>query len=103
MSYIPKNEGNFFSTGEYANTIEYFNIHGVSFNQKVDSVKPLLDPNTIQILKVLIADNDLPVSIYGNTATKLEIITAFDIILSRLSKDNKSIIPTILSAEEVSQ
>ena len=76
--------GNFYTTGEYAKTVEYFDIHGVSFNQKVDSVKHLLDYNTIQILKVLLQDNEHPYS----TWHALEVIYALDIIQSRLSTDN---------------
>ena len=82
--WLCKDSGNFYTT-EYARTVEYFDIHGVSFNQKVDSVKHLLDYNTIQILKVLLQDNEHPFT----TWHALEVIYALDIIQSRLSKDNK--------------
>lgn len=92
--WLCKDSGNFYTTGEYHNTLEYFDIHGVSFNQKVDSVKHLLDFNTIQILKVLLTDNTHP---FDHT-TGLEIIYALTLVQSRLSNDNKkSIIPNILS------
>lgn len=84
--WLCKDSGNFYTTGEYSRTVEYFDIHGVSFNQKVDSVKHLLDYNTIQILKVLLQDNEHPYSTYHG----LEVIYALDIIQSRLSNDNKS-------------
>ena len=81
-------DGNFYTTGEYARTVQFFDIHGVSFNQKVDSVKSLLDHNTIQILKVLLTDNDAPGDI--DYKTELNIVHVLDIIQSRLSNDNKS-------------
>ena len=84
--WLCKDSGNFYTTGEYARTVEFFDIHGVSFNQKVDSVKHLLDYNTIQILKVLLQDNEHPFS----TWHALEVIYALDIIQSRLSTDNNS-------------
>ena len=75
--------GDFFTTGAYASLIEYFDIHGVSFNQKVDSVKPQLDVNTIQILKVLICDSNR-----WDYSTNMEIMYLLDEIMSRLSNDN---------------
>ena len=75
--------GDFFTTGAYASLIEYFDIHGVSFNQKVDSVKPQLDVNTIQILKVLICDSNR-----WDYSTSMEIMYLLDEIMSRLSNDN---------------
>ena len=89
MSWVK--DGNFYSTGEYSKTIDFFNIHGASFEQKVDSVKMLLDANTIQILKVLLTDNDAPVFI--DYKTELEIVYLLDLIQSRLSPDNKISIP----------
>ena len=89
MSWVK--DGNFYSTGEYSKTIDFFNIHGASFEQKVDSVKQLLDANTIQILKVLLTDNDAPVFI--DYKTELEIVYLLDLIQSRLSPDNKISIP----------
>ena len=88
--WICHKEGNFFSTGEYSSTIEFFNMHGVSFNQKVDSVKQLLDSNTIQILKVLLTDNEAPIRF--DSLTDLQIVELLDIIQSRLSNnmDNMS-------------
>lgn len=87
MTWVKPEEGNFYSTGEYSQTIDFFNIHGVSFNQKVDSVKMLLDSNTIQILKVLLTDNDAPANI--DYKTELNIVHLLDLIQSRLSNDNK--------------
>lgn len=84
--WLCKDSGNFYTTGEYARTVEFFDIHGVSFLQKVDSVKHQLDYNTIQILKVLLQDNEHPFS----TWHALEVIYALDIIQSRLSTDNES-------------
>ena len=86
--WVCKDSGNFYSTGEYSRTIDFFQIHGVSFNQKVDSVKLLLDPNTIQILKVLLTDNTAPVNI--DYKTELDIVHLLDFIQSRLSTDNKN-------------
>ena len=85
MSWVK--DGNFYSTGEYSSTINFFDIHGVSFNQKVDSVKMQLDSNTIQILKVLLTDNEAPVDI--DYKTGLDIVYLLDFIQSRLSNDNK--------------
>lgn len=84
--WVCRKEGNFYSTGEYSSTLEFFNIHGVSFNQKVDSVKMLLDSNTIQILKVLLTDNDAPIKF--DSLTDLQIVEILNIIQSRLSNDN---------------
>ena len=85
--WLCKESGNFYTTGEYSRTVEFFDIHGVSFTQKVDSVKHQLDYNTIQILKVLLQDNEHPFSTWHG----LEVIYALDVIQSRLSTDNKSI------------
>lgn len=87
--WLCKDSGNFYTTGEYANTVKEFDIHGVSFIQKVDSVKDKLDNDTIQILKVLLQDNEHPYS----TWHALEVIYALDIIQSRLSNDNNSYVP----------
>jgi len=87
--WVCKSSGNFYSTGEYSRTLEYFGVHGVSFNQKVDSVKMQLDTNTIQILKVLLTDNDAPIKF--DSLTDLQIVELLDIIQSRLSNDNNSI------------
>lgn len=84
--WVCKDSGNFYTTGEYANTIKEFDIHGASFIQKVDSVKHLLDNDTIQILKVLLQDNEHPFTTYH----ALEVIYALDIIQSRLSTDNNN-------------
>ena len=86
VGWLCKDSGNFYTTGEYANTIKEFDIHGASFIQKVDSVKKHLDNDTIQILKVLLQDNELPYSTWHG----LEVIYALDIIQSRLSDDNNS-------------
>lgn len=84
--WLCKESGNFYTTGEYARTVDFFDIHGVSFNQKVDSVKHLLDYNTIQILKVLLQDNEHPYSNYH----ALKVIYALNTIQSRLSTDNNN-------------
>ena len=84
--WVCRKEGNIFSTGEYSRTIEFFDIHGVSFNQKVDSVKMQLDNNTIQILKVLLTDTTAPIKF--DHLTDLRIVELLDIIQSRLSNDN---------------
>lgn len=78
--------GDFITTGEWASLVEYFDVHGVSFNQKVDSVKLQLDINTIQIIKVLICESN-----WWDYSTTMEIIHLLDkIIDSRLSNDNKN-------------
>ena len=84
--WICRLDGNFYSTGEYSRTIDFFGIHGVSFNQRLDSVKMQLDSNTIQILKVLLTDNDAPVDI--DYPTGLDIIQLLNFIQSKLSNDN---------------
>ena len=86
--WVCRKEGNFYSSGEYSRTLDFFNIHGVSFNQKVDSVKMLLDTNTIQILKVLLTDNEAPVQF--DSLTDLQIVELLEIIQSKLSNDNNS-------------
>ena len=82
--WVCMKSGDFFTTGEWANLREYFNIHGVSFNQKIDSVKQLLDLNTILILKVLICDSNR-----WDYPTSMEIMFLLDEIISKLSTDNK--------------
>lgn len=82
--WVCMKSGDFFTTGEWANLREYFDIHGVSFNQKIDSVKQLLDPNTILILKVLICDSNR-----WDYPTSMEIMFLLDEIISKLSTDNK--------------
>ena len=77
--------GDFITTGEWARLIEYFDIHGVSFNQKIDSVKLQLDVNTIEILKVLICESNR-----WDYSTTMEIMYLLDEILARLSNDNKT-------------
>lgn len=81
--YVCQDSGNFYTTGEYHQTIEFFNIHGVSFNQKIDSVKHLLDSNTIQILKVLLQDIDAPCQL--DLENSLNIIATLELIQSKLS------------------
>ena len=85
--WLCKDSGNFYSTGEYSRTIEFFNIHGVSFNQKVDSVKILLDYNTLQILKVLLQEVDAPAEL--DYPTSLNVVATLELIQSRLSNDNQ--------------
>lgn len=81
--WVCKDSGNFYTTGEYSRTIDYFDIHGVSFEQKVDSIKSLLDTNTIQILKVLLTESDAPAKM--DLETSLNIVHTLDFIQSRLS------------------
>ena len=91
--YVCKSSGNFFTTGEYANTVEFFDIFGVSFKSKVDSIKHELDYNTLQILKVLLTDYHAPAQL--DLKTSLDVVATLDFIQSRLSTDNKQSIPTI--------
>jgi len=84
--WVCKESGNFYTTGEYSHTIEFFNIHGVSFKQKVDSVKHLLDYNTLQILKVLLQEVDAPADL--DLKTSLNVVATIEIIQSMLSNDN---------------
>lgn len=75
--------GDFFTTGEYAALLKDYDVHGVSLNQKIDSVKPLLDLDTILLLKVLICDSNR-----WSYSTNMEIMCLLDEIVSRLSTDN---------------
>ena len=77
--------GDFYTTGDYANLIKEFDIHGVSFNQKIDSVASKLDIDTIRILKVLVCDSNR-----FDYTTSMEIMFLFDEIISKLSTDNKN-------------
>ena len=88
--WVCRKEGNFYTTGEYSKTVEYFDIHGVSFNQKVESVKMQLDYNTLQILKALLTESDAPCEL--DLKTSLEVIATLETIQSMLSVDNS--IPT---------
>ena len=83
-NYVP--DGNFWSNGEYANTVDFFDIFGVSFKSKVASVKHQLDYNTIQILKVLLTDHQAPADL--DLKTSLDVIATLDFIQSQLSNDN---------------
>ena len=76
--------GDFFTTGEYSRTIKEFDIHGVSFNQEIDSITSKLDVDTIRILKVLICDSNR-----WDYPTTMEVMFLLDEIKSRLSNDNK--------------
>ena len=87
--WVCKNSGNFYTTGEYSHILEYYNIHGVSFKQKVDSVKMLLDMNTLIILKVLLTDYEAPSNL--DVKTSLDVVATLDFIQSRLSNDNKNV------------
>lgn len=80
--FICKRDGNFYTTGEHSRIIREYDIHGVSFEQKIDSVKEHLDHDTIRILKVLLQDNDAPVTY--DTFTALEVIEALDTIEERI-------------------
>lgn len=84
--WVCRKEGNFYSAGEYSRTIDFFGIHGVSFKQKVDSVKMQLDSNTLQILKVLLTDYEAPSNL--NATDGLNVVATIDFIQSRLSTDN---------------
>lgn len=90
--WVCRDSGNFYTTGEYSRTIEYFNIHGVSFTQRIDSVKELLDHNTLQILKVLLQDIDAPCKL--DLENTLNIVATLELIQSRLSTDNKKFLDT---------
>ena len=85
--WVCKDSGNFYSTGEYSRTIEFFNIHGVSFIQKIDTVKELLDFNTLQILKVLLQEIDAPANL--DLQTSLHVVATLELIQSRLSNDDQ--------------
>lgn len=80
--YICKRDGNFYSTGEYSRIIKEFDISGVTFEQKIESVKEHLDTDTIKILKVLLQDSDAPVTY--DTFTALEVIGALETIEENL-------------------
>ena len=82
--WVCMKSGDFFTTGEYSRTIKEFDIHGVSFNQEIDSVASKLDVDTIRILKVLICDSNR-----WNYPTTMMIMFLLDEIMSRLSTDNK--------------
>ena len=98
MSYVSHESGNFYTTGAYSQIVNEYDIHGVSFTQRIDSVKDKLDYDTIEILKVLLQENEVGFDL----KTNLELIAHLDFIQSRLSKDNKkSIIPTILSGDDL--
>ncbi len=80
--YICKRDGNFYSTGEYSRILKEFDISGVTFEQKIESVKEHLDIDTIKILKVLLQDNDAPVTY--DTFIALEVIGALETIEENL-------------------
>lgn len=69
--------GDFFTTGEYSNLIKEFDVHGVSFNQKLDSVVSKIDVDTVNLLKVLICDSNR-----WDYPTSMEIICLLDEISS---------------------
>ena len=96
--WVCKDSGDFYTTGEYNKIIDFFNIHGVSFNQKVDSVKSLLDHNTLQILKVLLTEREAPAEL--DLRTSLNVVATLDFIQSRLSNDNKATIPIIPTGDD---
>ena len=77
--------GDFFTTGEYSALIKDYDIHGVTLNQKIDSVKPLLDLDTILLLKVFICDSNR-----FDYSTSMTIMFLLDEVISRLSNDNNS-------------
>ena len=85
--------GDFITTGEWSKLVEYFDVHGVSFNQKIDSVRFQLDVNTIQIMKVLICESN-----WWDYTTTMEIIHLLDEIISRLSKNDNN--PLVNDNEE---
>ena len=81
--WVCMKSGDFFTTGEYSRTIKEYDIHGVSYNQEIDSVASQLDVDTIRILKVLICDSNR-----WNYPTVMEVMFLLDEIMSR-STDNK--------------
>ena len=81
--WVCMKSGDFFTTGEYSRTIKEHDIHGVSFNQEIDSVASKLDVDTIRILKVLICDSNR-----WDYPTTMEIMFLLDEIISKLSTDN---------------
>lgn len=76
--FVCKKEGNFYTTGEYSRIISEYDISGVTFEQKIESCKKFLDLDTINILKILLQENDAPVTY--DTFTALEIIGALESI-----------------------
>lgn len=82
--WVCMKSGDFFTTGEYSRSIKEFDIHGVSFNQEIDSVSSKLNLDTIRILKVLICDSNR-----WDYPTSMEIMFLLDEIISKLSTDNK--------------
>ena len=84
--WVCKKSGNFYTTGEYVRLTEKYNIYGLSFIQRIDSVKHLLDKDTVEIMKVLLQDDDLSY----NTFEALQVLEVLDVILSRLSTDNST-------------
>lgn len=80
--FICKRDGNFYTTGEFARIVEEYDISGVTFEQKIESVKEHLDLDTIKILKVLLQDNDAPCTYLMHTA--LEIINVLNTIEKNL-------------------
>lgn len=86
--WVCRKDGNFYTTGEYSRTLDYFGIQGVTFNQRLDSCKMQLDTNTIQILKALLVDIDAPQDF--DYETELQIVQLLDFIQSKLSEDNNN-------------
>ena len=82
QGYICKLDGDFYTTGEFARIVDEYNITGVSFAQKIESVKEYLDTDTIRILKVLLQDNDAPCTYLHHTA--LEIINVLNTVEKNL-------------------
>ena len=56
---------------------DFFTIHGISFNQKLDSVISKIDVDTVNLLKVLICDSNR-----WDYPTSMEIISLLDEISS---------------------
>ena len=83
--WVCMKSGDFFTTGEYSRSIKEFDIHGVSFNQEIDSVSSKLNLDTIRILKVLICDSNR-----WDYPTTMMIMFLLDEVISRLSTDNNN-------------
>ena len=78
QGYTCKLDGNFYTTGEYSKIVKEYDISGVTFDQRIESVMKKLDEDTIKILKVLLQDDDSYFSF--DLRTNLEIIAKLEYI-----------------------
>lgn len=76
--FVCKESGNFYTTGEYHRITSKYNITGDSLYEQIQSVKTVLDYDTLEILKVLLQDNDIPCS--HDLQTDLETIANISFI-----------------------